>query len=1378
MIFDKAAWEKYVKGYTFHSICILDKNTFFFTLKEKIMYNRGKTRFMFTKTDGSGQRFYACQVDENFANASVALATSVPEFICVDAQRRVFSFGPKQSLFEEPIKNRLSSNRSNPTITRTVGVSGHVYAIGRPMRIYRREGVDNWSHHNNRVALTALERHKEDAFHDLDGFSPHNMYAVGDSGALWHYDGDNWRVQDFPTTLNLRTVVCANDGNIYITDSEGSIWYRKNGHWQICVKGEGVGFRDSVWFAGYLWCAADFELCILESNRLIPAQQAIHQPMPESLQRFCSRLSVSPDGHYLLVGNDDGLVRYDGTAWDILYDSSAYDHVTRRKFICGGQDKKFWQVETNGYDMTVRFGKVGRKGRTQQKRFASTELCDREAARLITERKEHGYIESHLLTLKEASKIYEIDPLFTDAGNHCAMSPDDLVYVLDGSISLNQLTSEISDSEAALLVINGDLSIQGDIHLNKEQTTQTPARLMVLGDVTATNLCCTTQQIVVRDNLNLSGYLYCPATQNKNGILAVRGQTTAACIVQVSPDTPYLSLNPASDTEYFSGDTLAQYRDKMPFFQHNLFDIDGFISFLKGSHPTARQPLTFSGSLQLLDGLSAQQQYPELVLPKNIQLTNRWVLVCNGDVSLDNHFSLDWEVADTGGWLRALNIASSSNGVAGMLINGNFTVNGVIANNDTIGPFLCVMGNLNAHNIVSGGTLLHVDGDITVDHTIIGFDNGLLSCNGSLNAGYLVICDHRLSIKGGINAITIDENGDTLPDADYTGKDDILRVVSSQVFSGQKISRSRIISRLHAGKPLIRKGITPARLTVARILAEHQTTDNRLTELDLSNKGLQEFPKTILDLCGLKSLKLNNNAISTIPESICRLTELETLEINECQLTALPESIGSLSKLRRLSLTGNKLQRLPSSLTELTQLEVLHIGNNSTPLPDDIGALSQLKELDAHGNKRLLPLPASMEQLTRLETLSLAGCLGNNSTLIEFPQIITRLTSLQSLNLSSNSLNDLPDTITRLNNLTHLNLNSTLRGIQHLPDLSVMQHLRVLHFNGQRQYTSSQPPQHDLLLSLLNNPPPGLQQLTIDHWGKEDGIYQNGRYTKGLYRPNLSELPDTFGKLPDLRILHMRLNGLETLPPSLFALKALEELDIYGNKISYQQIQTLRETFPAIRLEAFNNVSEQDSEAYYQSRRMIRDANRLLASHDYQNALNDYSQTIAHYKDCGIYAEYDLFYAYYGKQYALSRILERKQCTLPIEEQTRIYQDCVEMALSKPIWLDSEQGKLQLVMQQDGYTGLARCLMKDSPTVEQLDQALKYAEHACATSQDYCAAHECKVRILLALHRPNEAYALLTQILTTDDEFTGLSDLRSSDDYKQWLMAKRQAVTA
>ena len=60
---------------------------------------------------------------------------------------------------------------------------------------------------------------------------------------------------------------------------------------------------------------------------------------------------------------------------------------------CFGTDRNevFWAISTKGSTYTVRSGKMGTKGRSKSKSFASAKEADAEAAKLITEKNKEGF---------------------------------------------------------------------------------------------------------------------------------------------------------------------------------------------------------------------------------------------------------------------------------------------------------------------------------------------------------------------------------------------------------------------------------------------------------------------------------------------------------------------------------------------------------------------------------------------------------------------------------------------------------------------------------------------------------------------------------------------------------------------------------------------------------------------------------------------------------------------------------------------------------------------------------------------------------------------------------------------------------------------------
>jgi internalin A len=67
-----------------------------------------------------------------------------------------------------------------------------------------------------------------------------------------------------------------------------------------------------------------------------------------------------------------------------------------------------------------------------------------------------------------------------------------------------------------------------------------------------------------------------------------------------------------------------------------------------------------------------------------------------------------------------------------------------------------------------------------------------------------------------------------------------------------------------------------------------QAATDKVTELNLSDKGLTILPPEIGQLTNLRSLDLNSNQLSSLPPEIGQLTNLRSLNLFNNQLSSLP----------------------------------------------------------------------------------------------------------------------------------------------------------------------------------------------------------------------------------------------------------------------------------------------------------------------------------------------------------------------------------------------------------------------------------------------------------------------------------------------------------
>ena len=65
----------------------------------------------------------------------------------------------------------------------------------------------------------------------------------------------------------------------------------------------------------------------------------------------------------------------------------------RRFEYVGGSSSKFWEVQIQGSDVIVRFGRIGTQGQSQTKSFPNTVTAVQHAEKLVREKTRKGYAE-------------------------------------------------------------------------------------------------------------------------------------------------------------------------------------------------------------------------------------------------------------------------------------------------------------------------------------------------------------------------------------------------------------------------------------------------------------------------------------------------------------------------------------------------------------------------------------------------------------------------------------------------------------------------------------------------------------------------------------------------------------------------------------------------------------------------------------------------------------------------------------------------------------------------------------------------------------------------------------------------------------------------
>lgn len=272
-----------------------------------------------------------------------------------------------------------------------------------------------------------------------------------------------------------------------------------------------------------------------------------------------------------------------------------------------------------------------------------------------------------------------------------------------------------------------------------------------------------------------------------------------------------------------------------------------------------------------------------------------------------------------------------------------------------------------------------------------------------------------------------------------------------------------------------------------------------LKVLRLAFESLEEVPVWMYTLQGLEELHLhgpltNEVSRSATLESLRDLRALRVLTLRS-SLTKIPPSVADVAlQLQRLCIYNEdvKLQAFSSlkKLTGVTSLEL--VGCELERIPSAVFSLSNLQELDLRDNKlTTVEEILSLQHCRRLVTLRLWH---NKITYI--PEHISKLHSLETLDVSWNKLHKLPSRLFYCTKLRHLDVS------------------------------------HNQLTSL----PP------------EVGILQGLQFFSAAFN-SLETLPEELFSCKRLKTLALGNNCLSSLSPRVANLAQLVRLEIKGNRL-------------------------------------------------------------------------------------------------------------------------------------------------------------------------------------------------------------------------------------
>jgi hypothetical protein len=191
-------------------------------------------------------------------------------------------------------------------LSRIRSIGDELYICGYRRQVYRRRGP-RW----DLISEDILDRRAEgpwNGFESIDGFSENDIYAVGDEGEIWHFDGKSWTQSESPTNVNLADVRCI-DGRVWICGDGGVVLSGSVSEWTVVHAGKAPS--PSWWsvegFGGEIYLAGDDFLGIIDG-------QEIRQVQVAGRGSITTQTLHAKEGILWSIGEED-IFAFDGQTW-------------------------------------------------------------------------------------------------------------------------------------------------------------------------------------------------------------------------------------------------------------------------------------------------------------------------------------------------------------------------------------------------------------------------------------------------------------------------------------------------------------------------------------------------------------------------------------------------------------------------------------------------------------------------------------------------------------------------------------------------------------------------------------------------------------------------------------------------------------------------------------------------------------------------------------------------------------------------------------------------------------------------------------------------------------------------------------------------------
>ena len=199
-------------------------------------------------------------------------------------------------------------------------------------------------------------------------------------------------------------------------------------------------------------------------------------------------------------------------------------------------------------------------------------------------------------------------------------------------------------------------------------------------------------------------------------------------------------------------------------------------------------------------------------------------LIANEDVTFEGNFYLDLYEDREKKWLaNTLNLPLKEIEkirIEGILINGNFSVNGTIINAEgDYGPYIFIKGNVDCQSLLLGGSYVEIMGNVKAQEVVMtSYNHGNFKCSGIIEAPVFIVEDHYTTFTGRKNDLfyyndkTDDFDAKNSCEYDDESEEDIISIELRKHLENPLIETFEELKReLESGELVLKQNNPPAK---------------------------------------------------------------------------------------------------------------------------------------------------------------------------------------------------------------------------------------------------------------------------------------------------------------------------------------------------------------------------------------------------------------------------------------------------------------------------------------------------------------------------------------------------------------------------------------